>query len=149
MLCKSWKLWLILNANQCVSSLTKLVQVLVKTSPNIFIKAYGCYTHSATKKNNNWINRQKENTIHFYYQYFTTPNAWQTIGAALIRLFNCPLSSPDGYSSCCHPASALLLIIVLIHSCIPQKPKAITLCKPYPAVCLSLVNGSAQHAVKL
>lgn len=78
-----------------------------------------------------------------------SPNAQQTIATALIKLVNYLHSSPDGQSSCCHPVSALLLIIVLIHPCIPLAPKAITLCKPHPAACLSLVNGNTQHAVKL
>lgn len=108
---------------------------------------HGLYVHFVLK---GWINKPEENTTHFflYYQYFTIPKARWTIAAALIRLFNCLLSSPDGYSSCCHQASVLLLIIVLIHSCIPQKPKAITLCKPHPAACRSLVNGSTRHAVE-
>lgn len=104
----------------------------------IFIKAYG----GPLKK----IIIKKTGTKHNLFTlsvFHNSPKPLKTIGAALIRLFNCLLSSPDGhYSSCLHPVSPHLLIIVVIHSCIPLKPKAIILCKPHPAACLSLVNGS-------
>lgn len=77
------------------------------------------------------------------------PKALQTRGVPLISLFNYLLTSPYGYRTCWHPPNALLLIIAVIQFCIPQEEKPITLCKPHPAVCLSLVNGSSQRAVRL